>query len=160
MTLSPEGEIHSIYKKRGKIEKNVKFKTNNLTLDPFSLVFFARSLDWEKGATRVFDTYNGNNRYLITFTAVDKVKMDVNGQKKDVWVISPKVKKLVVKNPKKKLREAKIYITADESRDLLLIESEVFVGSLKTKLVSYTPPKSISSDTTLARGQTEIKYNF
>jgi hypothetical protein len=69
-------------------------------------------------------------------TAIDKITMDVNGVKRPVWVISPKVENLG-KVRQSKLREAKIYLTADSFREILEIESEVYLGSVTTSLESF-----------------------
>ena len=56
-----------------------------------------------------------------------------------MWVISPHVRKVTDPDGPQKLHSAKIYVTADKSRDVLQIVSKVFVGSVKTKLVDFEP---------------------
>lgn len=140
---SPDGNVWAVHRSSTKKEPvEYFFNPENTMLEPFSAAFIARSLDWEPGITRYFDTFNGNSRYLISFTALNKINMDVNGQTREVWVIEPKVKKLNTDDyGKGKLRTAKIYITADEKREILKISSEVFIGSVNTKLESFTPLK-------------------
>lgn len=151
LKFSPEGRVRSTHQYKSKIRK-FDFNPQNPMLDPFSAAFLARSLDWEIGQTRYFDTFNGKSRYLISFSATDKIKMDVNGEARDVWVIEPSVKKLNTSKQKNKLRSAKMYVTADEKREILEIDSEVFVGSVKTKLVSFTPHQQQTS--------VAVNYNF
>lgn len=139
MTFHENGDIESVRSQTGKESKFLRFNTGNFTLDPFSAAFLARSLPWEKGMSREFDTFNGKTRYLITLTAVDKVKMVVNGRNRDVWVISPTVKNLNSPSSNSKLREAKVYVTADPEREILQIVSKVFIGAVTTKLVSFAP---------------------
>lgn len=134
-----DGSVRSVHKRKGRETIERSFNPDNLMLGPLSAGFLARSLEWELGETKEFDTYNGNSRYLISFTAEDYTSMKVNGVERPVWVISPKVKKLTDSNPKEKLRRAWIYVTADSKREILQIKSEVFIGSVKTKLVSYEP---------------------
>lgn len=132
------GEIETVRSKNGTDTKVERVSTDNFTLDPFSASFIARSLDWKVGDTREFDTFNGKSRYIITLTAREKVRMKVNGEDRDVWVIVPGVRN--TKNePNKKLREAKIYVTADTKREVLQIVSKVFIGSVKTTLDTFTP---------------------
>lgn len=132
------GDIETVRSKNGKDTTVEKFSTDNFTLDPFSASFLARSLDWKVGDTRQFDTFNGKTRYIITLTAKEKVSMRVNGEEREVWVIVPGVRN--AKNePNKKLREAKIYVTADAKREILQIVSSVFIGSVKTTLDTFTP---------------------
>lgn len=155
----PNGDIHAYRTRKGRDDVEIKFNPKNGTLDPFSSAFLARSLKWKLGETKTFDTYNGKSRYMISLTAVDKTEMSVNGVKKPVWVVSPKVEKLGNKK-KNKLRKAWIYVTADKAREILQIKSEVFIGSVKTRLVSYTPSSRPNRGPTLAAkrtGETEIK---
>ncbi len=157
ITFTPDGFITSKRIKNGKDDGTSHFKTNNMTLEPFSAAFLARSLTWDKNEVREFDTYVGKSRYIIKLTGLDKIKMDVNGQERDVWVVSPEVKKLG-KKKYSKLRKAKIYITADSKRELLEIKSQVFIGSVKTKLESFTP-LPYRKGSTLVQAKTE-KINF
>lgn len=149
------GEIESVRSRNGKNAEVKRISTENFTLDPFSAAFLARSLDWKVGDTREFDTFNGKTRYVITLTARDKVKMSINGETRDVWEIVPGVREAGDSKPHKKLREAKIYVTADEHREVLQIVSSVFVGSVKTTLDSFTPSQS-SPATHFAKGSERI----
>jgi len=135
----PDGIIESVHQSgRGNPEIH-KFDPRNFTLDPFSAAFLARSQAWELGETKSFDTFNGRSRYLIELTAKDKVVMNINGQDREVWVISPHVQKLTEKEPSNKLREARIYVTADKTREIIQITSSVFVGSVTTRMTSFEP---------------------
>jgi hypothetical protein len=135
----PNGNIKSLYWRKGRETEKREFDPGNFMLDPFSAAFLARSLDWKKGDSRKFDTYNGKSRYLIQLTAVDETTLKVNGKDRKVFVIEPRVRKLTEEKDSKKLRSAKIYVTADEKREILKIVSSVFVGSVTTKLEAYTP---------------------
>ncbi len=138
MDFRPDGRIFSKFRRNAN-EEVFDFDPQNLTLDPFSAAFVARSLDWKSGETKTFDTFNGKSRYLISLTALGREMINYGGKVHDVWVISPYVEKVTEPNGPKKLRSAKIYVTADKSRDILQIVSSVFVGSVKTKLVDFEP---------------------
>src|SRR5262249_10341179 len=88
------GEIEAVRQTKGKPAETLNFTPENFTLDPFAAAFIARGVDWKLGDTKEFDTFNGKSRYLISLTALEKAKVDVNGEKRDCWVISPKVKNL------------------------------------------------------------------
>jgi len=161
MTFLETGEIESVRSQTGKPSTVTRVDTGNFTLDSFSASFLARSLSWERGVSRDFDTYNGKTRYLITLTAVDKIKMDVNGRSRDVWVISPTVRNLNDPKSNSKLREAKIYITADPEREILQIVSKVFVGAVTTKLVEFSPRPSSPAPLQMAQQQTRrVSFRF
>ncbi|MBN8549498.1 MAG: DUF3108 domain-containing protein [Deltaproteobacteria bacterium] len=141
ISFRDNGDIETVRSKNGKDTVVQTLNTDNFTLDPFSASFLARSLDWKVGDTREFDTFNGKTRYIISLTAKDKVNMKVNGVERPVWVIVPGVRSADTNQPNKKLREAKIYVTADSKREVLQIVSSVFIGSVKTTLDTFTPSK-------------------
>jgi hypothetical protein len=132
----PNGEILGEHGKTGRETKSIVFNPENNTLDPFSAAFLARSMPWEEGEERVFDTYNGKSRFLVGLTCVGTDTLEVAGNNQAVWVIEPRAKK-VLSEGESKLRDAKIFVTADEYRDILRIESEVFVGSVVAELASF-----------------------
>ena len=134
-----DGSVTSVRSSPGSEPVSLKFEPENFMLDPFSAAFIARGLTWSPGESKQFDTFNGKSRYLITLTAVAKETLEVLGKTRDVWVISPKVQNLTNPANSKKLREAKIYVTADEAREIVKITSTVFIGSVYVELVSYKP---------------------
>lgn len=138
----PGGEIRSFHENhRGKVEK-YRFNPDNFTLDPFSAVFLALSLNWEIGDTRRFDTFTGTGRYLVELTAVEKTDIDVDGSRREAVVISPGVINLTQDDTGEeddRLREARIYISTDPSREILRIESDVFIGTVSAQMDSFTP---------------------
>jgi hypothetical protein len=133
------GDISAIRSQAGKNTKSITFDPKNFTLEPVSAGFLARGLDWSLGKKISLDTFNGKTRYLITLTCVDRKKIEVNDEERDVWVISPAVQKLTTLEKDSKLREAFIYLTADKYREVLQIDSEVFIGSVVTKLDTFVP---------------------
>ena len=150
ITYFDSGDILAVRSEKGKGSKVLRFNPHNMTLDPFSASLLARSLNWEVGQTREFDTFNGKSRYLLSLTAEDKVSMRVNGVDKDVWVIVPHVSNLTAKSADKKLRSAKIYVTADNRRDVLKIVSSVFIGSVTTRLDGFEP-QGVPAGTQMAK---------
>lgn len=120
-------------------QKHVEFTPHNQTLDPIAAAFLARSLDWKVGDSHDFDVFNGKSRYFITLTAVDHKVIRFRGQERAVFVISPRVRNLTTTKPRSKLREAFIFVSDDDDRDILRIESSVFIGSVSVDLESYSP---------------------
>jgi hypothetical protein len=139
ITYLDNGDIKAVRSQVGKNSKSIVFDPKNFTLEPISSGLLARGIDWHVGKTIELDTFNGKSRYLIRLTCKEKASIEVNDKTQDVWVISPSVTKLTDPDSPNKLREANIYLTADEKRDVLLIESEVFIGTVKTSLDSFQP---------------------
>ena len=156
LIFKPDGSIESIYEQKGKDSTTYDFDPENLLLDPFSAAFLARSMDWEPGTERYFDTFNGRSRYLISFKSVGKETLKINGEERGVWVLKPRVRKLNTDKKSSKLKDAKIYVTADSKREIVKVKSEVFIGSVNTKIVSFTPVKESRVH---AKNKTYFKFN-
>lgn len=157
MTISytSSGDIHVVKEQKGKATSTLRFNPQNFTLEPFSAAFLARSLPWKLGQSREFDTFTGKTRYLITLTAVDRKEITIDGMRRMAWVVEPDVINLN-KSPEtreKKLHSAKIYISDDERRDLLRIESKVFVGTVTTELVGFIPSSAQPVEAQLVMSQ-------
>ncbi len=141
------GDILSVREKRAGVGANdppdvLQFNPKNFTLEPFSAALLARSLDWEPGISREFDTFNGKARYLIRLKCVDKKAITFNKEEREVWIVEPEVQNLTNPDADRKLRKARIFVSTDRKREVLKIVSEVFVGSVTTKLESFSPVPS------------------
>ncbi len=147
----PDGEILSTRKNHRGSVKTLKFNPDNFTLDPFSAGFLALSQEWKVGESRQFDLFSGKSRYLIEFSAVEQVSLTVNGELRSAIVIVPKVKSLTQTGDdadEKKMRETRIFIAADPSREILKVSSDLLFGSVNTEIVAFTPAgTSPASDT-------------
>jgi Protein of unknown function (DUF3108) len=138
--FSPSGEIHSTRMQRvGQPVEEIRFHSLNTTLDPIGAAFLARSLEWEVGDVRSFDVFNGKSRYLISLEAIGREVIEHGGVNRPTIVISPQVRNLTTKEPVQKLRQARMYISEDENRDMLRLVSSVFIGSVTTELDSFEP---------------------
>ncbi len=138
---SPRRAIHAV-RSKGVVDPDKKilsFVTDNFTLDPIAAVFLARSLDWQVGDTRHFDVFNGKSRYFISLTAHERTTIRYKGESRPVIVITPQVRNLTTTKPRSKLRQAFIYVSDDAQREVLRIESSVFIGRVITELDSFTP---------------------
>lgn len=138
------GLVTSVTEKDGKVEKKNEFKTENFILDPISAAFFARSIPINIGLKASFDVYNGKHRYLITFEVVALEDLNIMGGSRKAYKVVPTVQKLTDTEGEKRLTAATIWIAADDSREVLKLESKVFVGSVNASLVKVdTSPRDI-----------------
>jgi len=136
--------IHAIRSsgENGANQKELAFSPDNFTLDPIAATFLARSLNWKVGDTKNFDVFNGKSRYFISLTAAERKVIRYQGESRPVIVITPQVRNVTTTRPRSKLREAFIYVSDDEYREVLRIESSVFIGRVITELESFTPADS------------------
>lgn len=137
-------DLRDIYAIRGKgpndpNKKTVSFAPGNFTLDPVGATFLARTVDWNVGDTKHFDVFNGKSRYLISLTAHKRTTLDINGETRPVIALVPHVRNLTAIKPGSKLRDATIYVSDDSKREVLRIESAVFIGRVITELERFTP---------------------
>jgi hypothetical protein len=155
------GEIKSVLEKNGKVEEARQFFSDNQTLDPISAAFLARSIPIELGQRASFDIYNAKNRYLISFkvTEIEEIYLPGEKDKRLAYKVIPRLRKLTDTEGEKRFRKAEIWIAADETRDVLKIESEVFVGSVSAHMKSFTPQDDPGSDEKRAQMQVAVAQN-
>ena len=145
VSFSDNGIIRAQSEKNGRPGRTLEFNSGNATFDPISAAFLARSLPLELGKVASFDVFNGKHRYLITFTVAARETIEVLGRSLDTFKVIPHVEKLTDSEGEKRLSSASIWITADARRDVVKLESEVFVGSVEAELKDFTPaPSGIS----------------
>jgi hypothetical protein len=134
----PDGTIHSISRDNQGGMEFIEFESDKFTLDPYSAAFMALAMDWEVGDTRRFDTFNGKNRYLVELTATERTTINVDNRSREAIVIVPVIQKLTDKDSKK-LKRAKIYVSADNGREIFKISSDLMIGSVDTDMVNFEP---------------------
>jgi hypothetical protein len=160
ISISFSPKLDSIHAVRSKGEndpdqKVLSFAPANFTLDPIAACFLARSLDWEIGDTKHFDVFNGKSRYFISLTAAERTTIRYQGESRPVIVITPQVRNVTTTRPRSKLRQAFIYVSDDEYREVLRIESSVFIGRVITELDSFTPATEAPKEPVLQLVKTE-----
>ena len=114
------------------------------TFDPVAIVFFIRSIDFEVGDQLVVPTTNGKEFFYTIVHVRDKVKKRFQMGKREAFVLEPDIKDVggvFKKSPDGRIR---FYISADEQRLPLRMESEVAVGKFWADLVEVLPPESVA----------------
>ncbi|MEW6076201.1 MAG: DUF3108 domain-containing protein [Thermodesulfobacteriota bacterium] len=142
----PDGEILSVRRDDEGNVKTLKFDPDNFTLDPYSAGLLALSQEWKVGDKRRFDLFNGKHRYLIEFVAVRKTSVTVNGKARPAFVLIPSIKKLTKAEADESddsLRQARIFISADQPRQILKVTSELLFGRVDTEMVGFTPQRKV-----------------
>lgn len=120
-------------------EEQHDFKSENTTVDPITATFLARSLEVNEGQEVGFDVFNGKHRFLITLKRGATEKVKVNRIVQEAFRVTPGVKKLTDTEGEKRLREATIWVSTDGRRNILKLESKVFVGAVRAELIRFTP---------------------
>lgn len=152
VSFLPGGLIQTKAFKDGKKDETISFQSKNQTLDPISAAFLARSLPIKVGSKKSFDVFNGKHRYLITFFVESKEKLKLNNKGEvECFSVRPEVVKLTDTEGEKRLRSARIWITADDKREVVKLESSVLIGSVKAELERFVPGKDQSQPVTLVK---------
>ena len=145
--FNQDGEIKTIEKK-SENGGTVDFKVRRLmperfTVDPFAATYLVRGLDWKVGLEEVFDVYGGKSQYELHLKCTHIQGVDVDGVKRPAYVIIPTVKKLDeegnVVESKKKPTDTRIYLSADELKDVLKIEASHPLGLFRVTLDKFVP---------------------
>ncbi|HQH99792.1 MAG TPA: DUF3108 domain-containing protein [Deltaproteobacteria bacterium] len=120
-----------------------KVNSNKDTMDPFSATYLARGFDWKIGAEHLFVVYTGKKRYELCLKCIGKTSIEMPGGKRDTWVIVPTAKPLDAdkskSGEKKKPADVKIYLSADQDKDVLKIEASHTMGTFLVLLNRFEP---------------------
>jgi len=138
-----------------------KVQTERFTLDPFSAMYLVRGLDWKAGVERVFDVYPGKYQYEIRLRCEGLVTIDSNGEKRKAWLIVPRVTNLDPQRRaealKKKPTNTKIYVSADDMKDVLKIEASHLLGNFRLLMVRFDPAPAQVRNTGLTPREAETR---
>lgn len=160
VSFNLDGSVESERWKKGRGKNLMRFASDNPVFDPISAAFLAKSLRVEEGQKLGFDVYNGKHRFLINFYVKGVEVIDTEGGKRRARKIVPEVFRLTDTEGEKKLRSALIWISDDEKRELLKIESEVWIGAVTAELESFKrkvlPVKS-ADETTLSPEKAKVE---
>ena len=116
-----------------------QFTPNNQMLDPISAAFLARSIPIDVGTKASFDVFNGTHRFLISFDVVEKEQIKIGDAMVEAFRAVPSVQKLTDSEGEKRLKSATLWISADENRQILKLESKVLIGRVKAKFDHFEP---------------------
>ncbi len=126
-------------KKNERPEKaSYQIQSDTAVVDLFTAVFLARSFDWEAGESHNFEVFIGRKKYRVILDCIGKDTIKVMGEDLSVWVLSPGVRKYGELKEKPIYRKTRIYISADEYKDIVKIKTRPgFIGTVKLILVKY-----------------------
>ncbi len=116
-----------------------KREFNNQVFDPFSAILLARQMEWREGLAQEFEIFTGSTRYLVELNAIGRRMIEAAGVLQEAWAIVPTIENL--SNPEKgsKVESAVIYLATGKERELLKLESKVFVGKVQVTLDRFEP---------------------
>jgi len=119
----------SVQRQRGSKIARFDFPSSS-TLDPITAAYILRSIDLKVGDQFQFDVFGGKSRYLLTFDIVGREKITLDSGPVDAYKIIPRVRNITKDGYAERMREATVWVSADERRIPLRIVSKVFIGSV------------------------------
>jgi hypothetical protein len=144
ISFQDDGTIKTTEEKsgKGKTKKDEhEIHTEKFTLDPFSVTYLVRVLDWEVGVEQIFDLYTGKSQYELRLKCENTAVIDAGSEKRNAWVIVPIMKKLqdTEEDAKKRPINMKIFVSADEFKDVLGIEADYSIGRFRAVMERFEP---------------------
>jgi hypothetical protein len=133
-TFDPDEQKWIVQRQKGKKVQDYELAGTRL-FDPVSAAFWARTRDFKVGESVPLDVFGGKNRYRLRLNVVGRERIAVKGGEFETYKIVPQVANLHDKGDAEKLREATIWISADEFRLPVRIDSRVSIGNVSIQLV-------------------------
>lgn len=119
-----------------------EIRTGRFTIDPFSATYLIRGINWYVGMEHILNIYNGKNQYEWKLKCEDKKLIDMAGLKREVWVIGQEYRKLDgdhQERDQEEQRGARLYVSADDSKDVLRLEISRKMGHFLASLDRFEP---------------------
>ena len=111
------------------------FDSNN-TLDPITAVYLARSIDFNVGEKLFFNVFGGRHQYLLELNVEKREPVELeSGAVIQAFKLVPKLTNLTKKGYAGRLKEAAIWVSADERRIPVKFWSRIFAGNVYMELV-------------------------
>ena len=119
----------------GERTKIYQFDSQN-TFDPVTAVYLARSVDFKVGDKLYFKIFGGRYHYLLELFVEKKEPVALpSGKTVEAYKIVPQVQNLKKKGYASRMREAAIWISADERRLPIKLSSKILFGSVQLDLM-------------------------
>jgi hypothetical protein len=131
--VDPATHKWTVRRKEGKRRKDFEFESP-YTLDTISAVYLARSLDFKIGDSYRLEVFGGKSRYMVTLDVVARERVTVRGREFDAFKVVPKIADLSKTGYAKRVRQATVWITADEKRTPVKMSAQVFIGSVNIEM--------------------------
>jgi hypothetical protein len=132
--FDPEGKKWSVNRRQGDKVKEYEFFSQQ-TLDPISALYWVRSLNFNVGDTLPMEVFGGKSRYRVVLEVVGKERITLRGRDFDTYKIVPRVWNLTSSGYAARVRQATVWISADEKKRPLKVVSQVFIGSVNIEMV-------------------------
>ncbi|TAJ98719.1 DUF3108 domain-containing protein [bacterium] len=132
--FDPTSKKWTVHRQQGSSVRDYEFVSQH-AMDPISAVYLARSLDFKVGDALRMEVFGGNSRYLVIMDIVGREPITVKTGVFEAYKIIPRVINLTSSGYAGRVRQATVWISADEKRRPLRVVSQVFIGYVSIDLV-------------------------
>ena len=138
------GVAHTVTEKLYENERKERQTPFLLGLDLPGALLFIRALELPMGKPTVIEVVHSKRTYAVGFTPIRREKVDVKAGTFDALVVDVRVRVLGGTEEERaeeedKFRKLRVWLSDDDMRLPVKMESEVFVGSVRAELVSVKP---------------------
>ena len=125
-------------KKQQDVEtKEYEFVSHSGHVDIFSAIFLARSFHWQIGERHEFIMFSGSKQYRVSMDCIGETMVEVGDEQIPVWIVQPTSSKIFEDTETFSHTDTLVYLSADESKDLVKVKTKLGIGSVKLRLVNY-----------------------
>jgi hypothetical protein len=124
-----------VLRQRGEKVRQYEFGSPH-TLDPISAAYLARSADFNVGDRIQMEVFGGRSQYLVSLDIEGREPLSAMGKTVEAYRIVPKVVNLTRAGYASRMRQATVWISADEKRTPLKMVSQVFIGNVSIEMVA------------------------
>lgn len=132
--FDPGSKKWTVHRQQGDKIRDYEFISQH-TLDPISAIYLARSLDLKRGDTLRMEVFGGNSRYLVVLEIIGKEQVTTRSGVFEAYRVVPRVMNRTSSGYAGRVRQATVWISADEKRRPLKIVSQLFIGYVSIELV-------------------------
>ncbi|WP_413288002.1 DUF3108 domain-containing protein [Bdellovibrio sp. HCB337] len=125
-----------VTEKSGAEEKKQAWDILPYSQNVFSAVFYMRNFQWEPGKEIAFRVADDEQNLIFSGKCLRREKIKTEIGEKNALVIQPKI---ILKGKFKPVGDILIWLSDDEYKYPLKIESEIKIGTLVSEVISITP---------------------
>lgn len=127
-----------VTKDHGEEEKKQEWEILPFTQNVYSAIYYMRNFQWETGKEYAFRVGNDNENLVFSGKAIRREVLDTKLGPMKAIVIQPNI---VLKGKFKPIGDNFIWLSDDDRRYILRIESKIKIGTLVSEVVSINPGK-------------------
>lgn len=125
-----------VTQKSGEEEKKLEWDILEYSQNVFSIVFYMRAFKWEIGKTYSFRVAHDGENLVFKGTALRKEKLDTDIGELPAIVVKPEI---MVKGIFKPVGDIYIWLSDDERKYVLRIESSIKIGTIVSEVIRINP---------------------